>query len=235
VGYERRAGVRILPSGTSALLLELGGVEEVRDWHVAVSEARLPGVVDLVPAARTLLVVVSPARTTAAAHQGTAPVPTLDDLASRLRELHPVRTRRPDNPEDDAAGERPEALEVPVRYDGEDLGEVATLWGCDVAEVVRRHTAEDWTVAFCGFAPGFGYLVADERGDGWDVPRRDMPRTSVPAGSVGLAGPYTGDYPRASPGGWQLVGRTTLELFDARRDPPALLVPGRRVRFVDVT
>jgi KipI family sensor histidine kinase inhibitor len=124
---------------------------------------------------------------------------------------------------------------VPVRYDGEDLAEVAALWGCDAAEVVRRHTDERWTVAFCGFAPGFGYLVADDGGHRWDVPRRDMPRTSVPAGSVGLAGPYTGVYPRASPGGWQLVGRTRFELFDVMREPPALLVPGRRVRFVDVT
>jgi KipI family sensor histidine kinase inhibitor len=126
-------------------------------------------------------------------------------------------------------------LEVPVRYDGADLAEVAALWGCDVAEVVRRHTGDRWTVAFCGFAPGFGYLVADEGGHHWDVPRRDVPRTRVPAGSVGLAGPYTGAYPRASPGGWQLVGRTTLELFDATREPPALLTPGRPVRFVDVT
>jgi KipI family sensor histidine kinase inhibitor len=225
--------VRILPSGSSALLLELDGVQEVRDWHAALAGARLPGVVDLVPAARTLLVVVDPAGTPAVAHQVVVPVPVLDDLARRVRELHPARGRRPDQQGSDWAG-RPEVLEVPVRYDGDDLAEVAALAGCDVAEVVRRHTDERWTVAFCGFAPGFGYLVADG-GYRWDVPRHDVPRTSVPAGSVGLAGPYTGVYPRASPGGWQLIGRTTLELFDATREPPALLTPGRRVRFVDVT
>jgi KipI family sensor histidine kinase inhibitor len=224
--------MRILPSGTGALMLELDGVQEVRDWHAAVAGARLPGVVDLVPAARTLLVVVDPARTHAAGQ--VAPPPALDDLARRLREMQPVPRRRPDDPASDAT-DSPEALEVPVRYDGDDLAEVAALWGCDVDEVVRRHTGERWTVAFCGFAPGFGYLVADEGDRRWDVPRRDVPRTTVPAGSVGLAGPYTGVYPRASPGGWQLVGRTTLELFDATREPPALLTPGRRVRFVDVT
>jgi KipI family sensor histidine kinase inhibitor len=227
--------VRVLPSGTSALLLELDGVHEVRDWHAAVARARMPEVVDLVPGARTLLVVVDRERTRAVAPPGTSPVPVLDDLARRLRELQPVRSRRPgDSTGDDATGGA-EALEVPVRYDGDDLAEVAALWGCDLAEVVRRHTAERWMVAFCGFAPGFGYLVTDEGSHPWDVPRRDVPRTRVPAGSVGLAGPYTGVYPRASPGGWQLVGRTTLELFDAAREPPALLTPGRRVRFVDVT
>jgi KipI family sensor histidine kinase inhibitor len=227
--------VRILPSGSSALLLELDDVDEVRDWHVAVMRAGLPGVVDLVPAARTLLVVVDPARRTRVArHRDVAAHPELDDLARSLRELQPVRRRRPDDPAT-AGGESPKALEVPVRYDGEDLTEIAVLWDCDVAEVVRRHTGEHWTVAFCGFAPGFGYLVADEPGHRWDVSRREVPRTSVPAGSVGLAGPYTGVYPRASPGGWQLIGRTTLELFDATREPPALLTPGRSVRFVDVT
>jgi KipI family sensor histidine kinase inhibitor len=232
---EEGAGVRILPSGTSALLLELDDVQQVRDWHEAVARARLPDVVDLVPAARTLLVVLDPERARVVAHADARPGPALDDLARQLRELHPVRGRRPDDSADDGATGGPEALEVPVRYDGDDLAEVAALLGCDVTEVVRRHIAERWTVAFCGFAPGFGYLVADEGGHPWDVPRRDVPRTRVPAGSVGLAGPYTGVYPRASPGGWQLVGRTTLELFDATREPPALLTPGRRVRFVDVT
>jgi KipI family sensor histidine kinase inhibitor len=216
-------------------MLELDGVQEVRDWHAAVARARLPGVVDLVPAARTLLVVLGPEPTRPGAQPDARPGPALDDLARRLRELQPVRGRRPDDSADDGATGGPEALEVPVRYDGDDLAEVAALLGCDVTEVVRRHIAERWTVAFCGFAPGFGYLVADEGGHPWDVPRRDVPRTRVPAGSVGLAGPYTGVYPRVSPGGWQLLGRTTLELFDATREPPALLTPGRRVRFVDVT
>jgi KipI family sensor histidine kinase inhibitor len=99
--------------------------------------------------------------------------------------------------------------------------------------VVRRHTTGLWTVAFCGFAPGFGYLTAVA--GTWDVPRRENPRTRVPVGSVGLAGEFTGVYPRSSPGGWQLIGRTELEVLDLDRDPPALLSPRRRVRFVEVT
>jgi len=227
--------VRILPCGSTALMLELDSVEEVRDWHAAAAHARLPGVVDLVPAARTLLVVLDPGRSRAAALADVTPESVLDDLARRLRVLQPVRGGRPDATEDVGGTDGPQPLEVPVRYDGADLAEVAALWGCDVAEVVRRHTGARWTVAFCGFAPGFGYLVPDDGGDRWDVPRREVPRTSVPTGSVGLAGPYTGVYPSASPGGWRLIGRTTLELFDATREPPALMVPGRRVRFVDVT
>jgi KipI family sensor histidine kinase inhibitor len=125
-----------------------------------------------------------------------------------------------------------EPVEVPVTYDGEDLADVATALGCDVAEVVRRHTAEQWTVAFCGFAPGFGYLSGAS--GAWDVPRRPSPRTRVPAGSVALAGEFSGVYPRESPGGWQLIGRTELAVFDLQRDPPALLLPGTPVRFVDV-
>jgi KipI family sensor histidine kinase inhibitor len=98
--------------------------------------------------------------------------------------------------------------------------------------VVRRHTEHEWTVAFCGFAPGFGYLTSNSWS--WDVPRRSSPRTKVPPGSVALAGVFSGVYPRESPGGWQLVGRTDLAVFDLSRDPAALLRPGNRVRFVDV-
>jgi len=117
-----------------------------------------------------------------------------------------------------------------VTYDGEDLADVARLLDCSVAEVVARHTGEEWTVAFCGFAPGFGYLTSPGT---WDVPRRESPRTKVPTGSVGLAGEFSGVYPRESPGGWQLIGRTSVRIFDQERDPAALFHPGRRVRFVD--
>jgi KipI family sensor histidine kinase inhibitor len=223
--------VRILPSGSAALLLELDDLDDVRAWHAALKDAALPNVVDLVPAARTLLVVTDDrrppdvgtdrSRARAVPSAGAAPRSTLDDLADRLREVEPAQARRPDG---DAG-----VLDVPVLYDGDDLAQVALLLGCDEAEVVRRHTRERWTVAFCGFAPGFGYLVPD--GDGWHVPRRDVPRTRVPAGSVGLAGAFTGVYPTASPGGWQLIGRTTSALFDPEREPAALLTPGRRVRF----
>ncbi len=118
---------------------------------------------------------------------------------------------------------------IPVIYDGPDLAEVAELAGMTEDQVVAAHAGWTWTVGFGGFAPGFAYLVGgDPR---LRVPRRATPRASVPAGSVGLAGEFTGVYPRSSPGGWQLIGRTDVELFDVDRDPPALLQPGHRVRF----
>ncbi|MCD4527293.1 allophanate hydrolase subunit 1 [Nocardioides sp. cx-173] len=119
-------------------------------------------------------------------------------------------------------------VEVPVTYDGEDLAFVAELWGTDVAGVVERHTSTAFVSAFCGFAPGFAYLA----GLGGSVPRLDAPRSRVPAGAVGLAGAWCGVYPTASPGGWRLLGRTSLPLWDPAREEPALLAPGTPVRFV---
>lgn len=119
-------------------------------------------------------------------------------------------------------------VEVPVTYDGPDLASTAALLGLSTAELVDAHAAAEHVVAFCGFAPGFGYLA----GSPWEVPRLDSPRARVEPGSVGLAGTWTGIYPSASPGGWRLVGRTDIALWDASRTPPALLVPGTRVRFV---
>jgi KipI family sensor histidine kinase inhibitor len=130
-------------------------------------------------------------------------------------------------------GERRESagtVEIPVCYDGEDLAEVGELTGLGADGVVEAHTGQTWTVAFAGFAPGFGYLVGED--DRLHVPRRTTPRTKVPAGAVGLAGEFSGVYPRESPGGWQLIGSTRLPMWDLDRDPPALLQPGLRVRFV---
>jgi KipI family sensor histidine kinase inhibitor len=121
-------------------------------------------------------------------------------------------------------------VEIAVTYDGPDLAAVAAHTGLSPEEVVTRHTGSNYLAAFIGFAPGFAYLVGgDER---LRVPRLDAPRHRVPAGSVALAGPYSGVYPRESPGGWQLIGRTDTVLFDANRDPPAALAPGDQVRFV---
>ncbi len=199
--------MRVLPSGSTALLVELGGLSEVLALYTALAEQPADGVVDLVPAGRTLLVVTDPGRT------------TLERVEAWVR----------DTPLGSGSRREGEELAIPVVYDGEDLADVADLLGCDEAEVVRRHTEATWTVAFCGFAPGFGYLTADD-GD-WQVPRRSSPRTRVPAGSVALAGEFSGVYPRQSPGGWQLIGRTDVAVFDLDRDPPALLTPGTRVRF----
>lgn len=122
-----------------------------------------------------------------------------------------------------------EEIVIAVHYDGPDLAEVADATGLTEHEVMRAHTQTPWTVAFGGFAPGFAYLTGgDPR---LQVARRPTPRPSVPTGAVGLAGEFSGIYPRSSPGGWQLIGRTDVELFDVRRDPPALLQPGMRVRF----
>lgn len=121
-------------------------------------------------------------------------------------------------------------VEVPVVYDGPDLAALADHLGLSPVELVAQHTAVEHVVAFCGFAPGFGYLT----GSPWDVPRLASPRPRVEPGSVGLAGTWTGVYPSASPGGWQLVGRTDLVLWDPSAPRPALFEPGTRVRFVEV-
>jgi KipI family sensor histidine kinase inhibitor len=119
-------------------------------------------------------------------------------------------------------------IEVPVTYDGPDLAAVAAAWGCEVAEVASRHQATGFVSAFCGFAPGFAYLSGLEI----QVPRLVTPRTTVPAGSVALADRWCGVYPTASPGGWQIIGHTDADLWDADRAQPALLEPGTKVRFV---
>lgn len=127
------------------------------------------------------------------------------------------------------AGPLEEVLEIDVVYDGPDLAVVARHTGLTVPEVIAAHTGRPWTVGFTGFAPGFGYLVdGDPR---LTVPRLADPRPRVPAGSVALAGGYSGIYPTASPGGWQLIGRTSAVLWDSDRRPPALLRPGLRLRF----
>jgi KipI family sensor histidine kinase inhibitor len=197
--------MRILPSGDHALLVELDDLDQVLGYYAALSAEPPADVVDIVPAARTVMVSTSGG---------------LDALTRALRAVEPVGGDR-------AAGD---LLELPVVYDGEDLQDVADLLDCTVAEVIERHRADEWTVAFCGFAPGFGYLTGT---GSWDIPRRTSPRTKVPTGAVALAGEFSGVYPRESPGGWQLIGRTDVRIFDQEREPAALFHPGRRVRFVD--
>jgi KipI family sensor histidine kinase inhibitor len=126
---------------------------------------------------------------------------------------------------------RPQPVTVPVRYDGADLSPAANALAISPEEVIRRHVTADYTVAFVGFSPGFPYLLADEPSPLLELPRLDTPRTEVPAGSVAVAAGYCGIYPRASPGGWNLLGRTNVVLFDPERERPALLEPGMRVRF----
>lgn len=206
----------LLPCGEHAVLVELAGLDDVLALAHAVREAVAAGsagftdIVDVVPAARTVLVVV----------RDDSPIAAVRQALSAL----PVTHRGEPSASNDV-------IEIPVHYDGPDLAEVAELTGLSDAEVIAAHTGTDWRVAFGGFAPGFAYLIGgDSR---LEVPRRGEPRTSVPAGSVGLAGEFSAVYPRSSPGGWQLIGRTDAVLFDPDREPPALLRLGVTVRFVD--
>ena len=191
------------------LLVECADLATTMALHRSLEAADLPGVVELVPAARTVLISFDPRRTGAATLEGT------------IRGLE--RT-------DSSTGETREVT-IDVRYDGEDLAEVAELLSVSPVEVIARHQAATWQVAFAGFAPGFGYLAGDD--ELFDVPRRSSPRTRVPVGAVAVAGEFTGVYPRSSPGGWQLIGRTEARLWDLDRQPPALFVPGTIVRFTE--
>jgi KipI family sensor histidine kinase inhibitor len=200
--------MRIHRYGADALLLEVDDTAAAPAlYHEAQARARDGSleVRDLVPGARTLL---------------------LDGVADPDALARDVETWRP-GPLDLQEGP---SVEVPTRYDGADLDAVARLWRMTTEEVVATHTGTDFVVAFCGFSPGFAYctgLPADLA-----VPRHDSPRPQVPAGSVGLAGEFTGIYPTASPGGWQLLGTTDLTLWDPHQEVPATLPPGTRVRFV---
>ena len=189
------------------MLIELDSLAEVEALHGALLVADLPDVVELVPAATTVLVSVRPGA---------------DGLA-RVRAV--VAAADLSHPPD----RTPRKVRLPISYDGPDLELVAETAGLSVDEVIELHSATEYTVAFCGFAPGFGYLVGLP--EPLRQPRLAVPRTKVPAGSVGIAGEFTGAYPTSSPGGWRLIGRTTAILFDAKRANPALLAPGDHVRF----
>ncbi|WP_261554474.1 5-oxoprolinase subunit B family protein [Frankia tisae] len=211
--------MRILPCGGEALLVEVSNLQEVEDLYGRLRRDTPPGVTDLVPAARTILVAFDPAAT------GSARLRALLQEATTGSEptADPVIT---------AAKVAPPTVIIPVRYDGPDLDDLARLTGLTPAQIIQRHLRGRHRVAFCGFAPGFAYISGLD--PSLRVPRRDSPRTRVPAGAIAVADEFTGVYPRASPGGWHLIGRTDLTVFDLTRDPPALLMPGTAVRFVAV-
>lgn len=200
--------LRFLPYGDRAVLAEVGDDGKDGDVHSLSARARvIAGTLDVVPGARAVLVSFDPL------------VITVEALVAALRaatgETSIEASRDP--------------VELSVRYDGVDLENVAGEVGMSVDELVERHAAAPYRVAFCGFAPGFAYLSGLD--PALRVARLSEPRTTVPAGSVGIAGDFTGVYPRASPGGWRLLGRTEVALWDSARLPPALLVPGTPVRF----
>jgi KipI family sensor histidine kinase inhibitor len=193
--------------GDAALMVEVEDLAAVLALAAAIQAAAWPEVVDVTPGARTVVLTVTPGA----------------DLSTLRRAVLAL-------PVDPVSAADGPVVEIPVQYDGADLDEVARLTGLDVDEVVKAHSSTPWRVGFSGFAPGFAYLTGgDPR---LVVPRREEPRTNVPAGAVGLAGEFSGVYPRRSPGGWQWIGRTDAVLWDAERTPPALLTPGSLVRFV---
>ncbi|MGV0577662.1 allophanate hydrolase subunit 1 [Mycolicibacterium elephantis] len=199
--------------GDQALLLEFNRTTDVLAWTEAIRRADLLGVIDIVPASRTVLIKLAGPRYLAPTRQRLAKIQVGPDIAADLTAP--------------AGGDVD--VEIDVIYDGPDLDEVSRLTGLSTDQVVAAHTAIPWRVGFGGFAPGFAYLVGgDPR---LEVPRRAEPRTKVPVGSVGLAGEFSGIYPRESPGGWQLIGRTGEVLWDLDRERPALLTPGMTVRF----
>ncbi|MDO4906156.1 MAG: urea amidolyase family protein [Lautropia sp.] len=202
--------MRVLPVNLDTVLVEMADLAETLALFDALQAEPIAGVTEMVPAARTILIGFEPA---------------LLNAASLVMQLE----RRQCGKVERTGGE---VLQLPVCYDGEDLAEMADYLGVSVAELIRRHGAAIWQVAFIGFAPGFPYMSGDD--PLFDVPRRSSPRTRIPAGSVALAGRFCGIYPRATPGGWQLLGTTDVPIWDLRRAPPALLPPGQRVRFVDV-
>ena len=205
------AGNSILDYGDQGLMVQCGSTAEVSAWAAALGGAALPGVVDIVPGARTVLVKLGRPRYQAATRE-------------RLRKLPVTADSIPAAPPDRGAD-----VVIDVVYDGPDLAEVASHTGLTTAQVIDAHSSTPWRVGFSGFAPGFAYLVdGDPR---LQVPRRSEPRTSVPAGSVALAGEFSAVYPRRSPGGWQLIGHTEAVLWDIDRPAPALLMQGMWVQF----
>jgi len=202
--------LRFLPAGLDCLLVELDDLETAMTLFDGLLAAPPRGVVEMVPAARTVMIRFDPLATDRA--RIVKDVARIDLSARTAREG--------------------ELFELPVAYDGEDLGDVAELLGWTVDEVIRRHTQATFTVAFTGFAPGFAYMTCDD--PGFDVPRRKSPRVRVPAGSVAIGGKFGGVYPTDSPGGWQILGNTPVKMWDTARDRPALLAPGDRVRFRDI-
>lgn len=200
--------MRVLPCGSDALIVELDDAGARAAYVEGLGRDPIDGVVETVPAARTVLLRVADAG-------------RLGRVAEAARAVVPA----------DPAEGSPPTVTVPVRYDGDDLADAANHLGVSVEELVGRHQRGEWVAEFCGFAPGFAYLT--DASGAWSVPRRDSPRSAVPPGSVALAGPYSAVYPRSSPGGWQLIGTTDVRLWNLDDDPPALITPGTRVRFED--
>ena len=198
------ADVRVMPYGDRAVLVEVGEAAAVLPVRAALDG--VAGVHETVPAARTVLVRLDPGVIDSA------------EIARIAGSVGPS-----------VAAATTDTVRLAVSYDGLDLANLAGELGISADDLVARHAGTEYTVAFCGFSPGFAYLTGLD--PSLQVPRLAEPRRSVPAGSVAIAGEYTGVYPRSSPGGWRLLGRTPAVLWDSSRSRPALLRPGCRVVF----
>ncbi|NUU32221.1 5-oxoprolinase/urea amidolyase family protein [Arthrobacter sp. C9C5] len=192
--------------GTRAVLAELTGTEGVLALQALLLGRPLPGQLDVLAAAETVMVTAD------------SPV-AASRIAAQLLQLDLTAPVQRDGG----------LVVIDTVYDGADLAEVAELTGLGIEGVIAAHCRQQWTVAFAGFAPGFGYLVGEN--EALNVPRRSSPRTAVPAGAVALAGTYSAVYPRRSPGGWQLIGHTSARMWDLDREQPALAAPGHRIQF----
>lgn len=201
--------MRFLPVLNTIILVELQNLDETLSLHSSLRLNPIEGIDEIIPAACTLMIRFDPLRLSKSA--------LINDLAARDISQ---KIQRSDT-----------LIELPVHYNGDDLQEVADHLNISVSDVIQRHINSDYIVAFTGFAPGFAYLTGGD--PVFNVPRKQVPRTRIPAGAVGLAGTFSGIYPQASPGGWQIIGVTDLAMFNIERDPPALLQPGFRVKFVD--
>ncbi|OCG12889.1 allophanate hydrolase [Gilliamella sp. wkB292] len=204
--------MRFLPVNIDALIVELASLEQTMALTNSLQSLLAQGnIEEIIPAARTILIHYNPI---------TIDANTIANHIVKLDITSDVIT----------SGEQ---ITIPVRYNGEDLDQVAQYLGITVDEVITRHTSNEYQVAFCGFAPGFAYMVSKTAQ--LDVPRRQSPRVRIPAGSVALAGEFSSIYPQASPGGWQLIGITDVAVWDIYREQPALFKPGTRVNFVDAS
>ena len=223
------------PLGDSAMLVRLGSHIDTATNRSALAlaemlrAAALPGILDIVPAYASVCVHYD-----IAAFAGPAGAKSTPNqlAAERVGEIAAKFLESATGAVNAGAGCETKPIEIPVCYGGEfgpDLGDVAAHAGVDQRAVIHSHASGDYRVAMLGFMPGFPYLLGLD--ESLHTPRRASPRTRVPAGSVAIGGAQTGIYPRELPGGWQLIGRTPLALFDPSRAQPALLQPGQRVRF----
>lgn len=201
--------MRVLPYGERALMVDVADHHHALALYEDLRREPVDGIVDLVPAARTLLITFADERSA----QSAAAIVAARSVAPGRQSVGPI-------------------VRIPVVYDGEDLDAIAELAGLSVEEVISKHQGCDYVVAFVGFVPGFAYLAGLDAG--LHVPRRSVPRSRVPAGSVAIAGEFAAVYAGESPGGWQLVGHTDLSLWDLGRQPPATLQPGTPVHFIRV-